>query len=176
MATKKKIGAVYEIGATYEGPLGEVEASSESSALASAAAFFGVPRKKLYALPGALSGSRRSHATRGHRSHATRKNTSEAVVAQMVGRHVKSGWHGLVDGEILQWEPFGAGLTDVLVKDAASGDVSWHASHGLTPIDGRGPLPSRAEVRKLREAEMVTSMQKIGERWAKEPPPPRIRR
>jgi hypothetical protein len=55
MATKK-IWSVYEVGATYKGPLGEVEASSESSALASAAAFFGVPRKKLYALPEAALG------------------------------------------------------------------------------------------------------------------------
>jgi len=109
-------------------------------------------------------------------SHATQKITSEDIVAQMIGRHVKSGWYGLVDGEILQWEPFGAGGTDVLVKDVSSGKLSWHASHSLTPIDGRGPLPSRTEVRKIREAEMATQMKKIAERWAKEPPPPRIRR
>jgi hypothetical protein len=49
MATKK-IWSVYEVGASYDGPLGEVEASSESSAIDSAAAFFGVSRKKLFAL------------------------------------------------------------------------------------------------------------------------------
>ena len=107
--------------------------------------------------------------------HAT-KNSSEAMVEKMIGRRVKSGWHGLVDGEIIQWEPFGAGMTDVLVKDAESGKLTWYASHGLSPIDGKGPLPSRAGVRKIREAEMAESMKKIGERWAKEPPPPRIRR
>lgn len=260
MATKK-IWSVYEVGATYEGPLGEVEASSESSALASAGAFFGVPRKKLYALPEAALGGapagRHSHATKkgtprstatprgaksralamsptliaekyrpyarsplwkwwihlpgsvstigegsteaeawraaadflsarapmteaeapaGPRSHATIKRASEDIIAQMIGRHVKSGWHGLVDGEILQWEPFGAGTTDVLVRDVASGKLSWYASHGLTPIDGQGPLPSRTEVRKLREAEMAVSLGKIAERWAKQPPRPRIRR
>lgn len=102
--------------------------------------------------------------------------TSEAVVDQMIGRRVKSGWHGLIDGEIIQWEPFGAGVTDVLVKDVASGHLRWYASHGLTPIDGRGPLPSRSEVRRIREAEMATSMKKISERWAKEPSRPRTRR
>lgn len=106
--------------------------------------------------------------------HAT-KSISEAMVSRMIGRRVKSGYHGLVDGEIRQWEPFGAGGTDVLVKDA-SGHLAWYASHGLTPIDGEGPLPSRSGVRKAREAEMAESMKKIGERWAKEPPPPRIRR
>lgn len=109
-------------------------------------------------------------------AHSTMKSRSDDIVAQMIGRHVKSGWHGLADGEIIQWDPFGAGMTDVLVRNDASGHQSWYASHGLTPIDGRGPLPSRAEVRKLREAEVEASMRKIGERWAKEPPPPRIRR
>jgi hypothetical protein len=176
MATKK-IWSVYEVGASYEGPLTEVEASSERGALDSAVAVYGVPRRKLYAVPGALR-----KAPAGRRSHSTKKSaspaqlTSEAVVAQMIGRRVKSGWHGLVDGEIIQWEPFGAGGTDVLVKDVTSGHLSWYASHGLTPIDGKGPLPSRSEVRRIREAEMEGSMKKIGERWAKEPPPPRIRR
>jgi hypothetical protein len=117
-----------------------------------------------------------AEAPAGPRSHATIKSTSAAVVARTIGRHVKSGWYGLVDGEILQWEPFGAGTTDVLVKDVASGKLSWHAINGLTPIDGKGPLPSRTQVRKLREAEMATSLKKIGERWAKEPPRPRLRR
>jgi len=120
----------------------------------------------------------RSHATRNMarsptRSHATRNMTSEAMVALMIalmiGRHVRSGWSGLDDGEILEWEPFGAGLTDVLVKDVASGKLTWYASHSLTPIDGLGPLPSRAEVRKIREEETAASLKKIAERWANEP-------
>lgn len=102
--------------------------------------------------------------------------TSEALVAQMIGRRVKSGWTGLVNGEIIQWEPFNAGGTDVLVKDSDSGHLTWYASHGLTPIDGKGPLPSRSEVRRIREEEMKVSMKKIADRWAKEPPPPRVRR
>lgn len=170
----KKTWAIYESGATYEGPLTEIEASSERSALDHAAAFFGVPRGKLYAVPG--TSGRRSHSTtKTRRAHVT-KSRSETMVAKMIGRRVKSGWHGLVDGEILQWEPFGAGGTDVLVKDVSSGNLTWYASHGLTPIDGKGPLPSRSKVRALREAEMKESLKKIGERWAKEPLPPRIRR
>ena len=119
-----------------------------------------------------LRGKQQQRASR--RAHAT-KSSSEAMVARMIGRRVKSGWHNLVDGEILQWEPFGAGGTDVLVKDT-TGHLSWYASHGLTPIDGKGPLPSRSTVREIRDAEVKDSMKKIGERWAKEPPPPRIRR
>lgn len=164
--TAKKIWSVYEVGATYEGPLTEVDASSERGALDSAAAFYGVPRRKLYAVPG---------STKGRSTHAT-KSISANVVGKMIGRHVKSDWNKLVDGEILQWEPFGAGGTDVLVRGVDSGHQSWYASYGLKPIDGKGPLPSRSDVRKLREAEMKDSMKKIADRWAKEPPPPRIRR
>lgn len=130
------------------------------------------PRRALSVSP--QTSSRRAPA--GRRAHATRGMTSERILAQMIGRHVKSGWSGLVDGEILQWEPFGGGGTDVLVRDVTTGKETWHASHGLTPIDGRGPLPSRAEVRKIRDEEMAASMQKIAERWASEPPRPRIRR
>jgi hypothetical protein len=53
----KTIWSVYEVGASYEGPLGEVEASSERGALDTAAAFYGVQRKRLYALPASLKGS-----------------------------------------------------------------------------------------------------------------------
>lgn len=170
MATKK-IWSVYEIGATYEGPLTEVEASSERKALESAADFYGVPRSKLYAVPGALL----TKVPAGRRAHATKKeetkSLSEINIAKTIGRRVKSGWHGLVEGEILQWEPFGAGLTDVLVKDLMSGKLSWYASQDLTPIDGEGPLTSRREIQKTREGEMKESMKKIGERWAKESPP-----
>lgn len=129
-----------------------------------------------------LTGTSGSRAPGSRRSHATKKSvspvqlTSEILVTRMIGRRVKSDWHRLIDGEIIQWEPFGAGGTDVLVKDVASGHLAWYASHGLTPIDGKGPLPSRSEVRRIREAEMEVSMKKIGERWEKEPPPPRIRR
>lgn len=63
MATKK-IWSVYEVGASYEGPLTAVEASSESSALASAAAFYGVRRDKLYAIP-VLKGRRAHSAVKG---------------------------------------------------------------------------------------------------------------
>jgi len=87
--------------------------------------------------------------------------SSEIAVARMIGRHVESKWHGLADGEIIQWAPFGAAMTDVLVRDVGSGRLSWYASHGLTPIDGNGPLPSRAEVRESRRGEMQASLEKI---------------
>ena len=86
---------------------------------------------------------------------------SEIAVARMINRHVKSGWHGLVDGVITKWEPFGAGMTDVLVRDVSNGHEAWYASHGLTPIDNKGPLPSRAEVRELRRHETEEALEKI---------------
>ena len=74
MATKK-IWSVYEVGASYEGPLTEVEASSERSALDSAVAFYGVPLRKLYALPGALL----TKASTSHRSHSTIREGAEVL-------------------------------------------------------------------------------------------------
>jgi hypothetical protein len=62
----KKIWTIYEIGAAD--PLTEIEASSERSALDNTAAYYGVPRKKLYAVPGSLltgKPARRSHAAVG---------------------------------------------------------------------------------------------------------------
>ena len=59
----KKIWSVYEVGSTYKGPLTEVEASSEKAALDSASSFYGVPRRKLYAVPGQ---AKHAHATMKH--------------------------------------------------------------------------------------------------------------
>ena len=170
MAAKKKVWSVFERGATYEGPLTEVEAGSESRAIDVAAdtyGFYGKAKKRLYAVPGALLTGKEAHAT---------KTKSQKMLDRMIGRHVKDGWSGLVDGEITKWEPFGAGMTDVLVKDVSSGKLTWYGSEGLKPIDGKGPLPSRRTIREIREAEMKEDMKKIAEVWAKEPPPPRIRR
>lgn len=69
----KKVWSVYEVGASYEGPLTEVEASSERRALETAASHYGVKRDKLYAVPGALltgKPARESHS-QIRRSHAT---------------------------------------------------------------------------------------------------------
>ncbi len=94
MTTKKKIWSVFEVGAKYEGPLTEVEASSEQRALDTAADHYGVARSKLYALPGALlTGKpprpRQSHAPRWPRNtqpasrkttHARKKNVWPSVI------------------------------------------------------------------------------------------------
>ena len=83
MATKKKIWSVYEVGASYEGPLTEVEASSERSALDSAASHFGVPRSKLYAIPGALLTG--TSVGSGRRSHATKLDAA-SIADQLTAR------------------------------------------------------------------------------------------
>ena len=93
---------------------------------------------------------------------------SEIAIAMMIGRRVKSPWHGLVEGKIIKWEPFGAGMTDVLVRDVATGNEAWYASSGLTPIDGAGPLPSRSDVRESRRREMEASLEKIRGQHVKE--------
>ncbi len=81
----------------------------------------------------------------------------------MIGRHVKSGWYGLDDGEIVRWEPLGSAMTDVLVKDVATGRLCWYASHSLTPIDGLGPLPSREAAREVNREQMLRSLEEIRE-------------
>ncbi len=65
----------------------------------------------------------------------------------MLGRKVSSAWHRLASGEIVKWEPLGAAMCDVLVRDGL-GRVCWYASSDLSPIDGLGPLPSRAVARE----------------------------
>lgn len=84
MATKKKkIWNVYEVGARYEGPLTEVEASSERSALDTAADHFGVRRDRLYAIPMSTTKTPSSSA------HATK--------ARRDARIVSSGQGGFLD-------------------------------------------------------------------------------
>ena len=78
----------------------------------------------------------------------------------MIGRKVKSGWHGLVAGEIERWEPLGAAMCDVLVR-SPDGALCWYASHALTPIDGMGPLPSRREAQETARLESLASLRAI---------------
>jgi hypothetical protein len=87
----------------------------------------------------------------------------EIASVVMIGRRVKSLWHGLVDGEIIEWQPLGAAMTDVFVRDNATGKTSWYASYGLTPIDGKGPLPSRREAQERNRQETERSLEKIRE-------------
>lgn len=77
----------------------------------------------------------------------------------MIGRRVTSARHHL-EGEIVQWEPFGASACDVLVR-SADGHLCWYASYGLVPIDDRGPLPSRQEAIAQRRAEMHAQLTAI---------------
>jgi len=103
----------------------------------------------------------------------SRKKTAKQLdreidAARMIGRHVKSAWHGLTDGEIVKWEPLGAAMTDVLVRDTATGKESWYASYGLTPIDGKGPLPSRSKAQERNRQAMETSLEAIRAQHVKE--------
>ena len=72
--TTQKIWTVYEAGSSAADPLTEVKASSERSALDHASAFYGVPRERLYAVPGALltKAAKATKASAGRRSHSTK--------------------------------------------------------------------------------------------------------
>lgn len=79
----------------------------------------------------------------------------------MIGRRVKSAWFGLTDGEIVEWQPLGHAMCDVRVRDAATSRDCWYGSHSLTPIDGKGPLPSRREAQAKATAEQIASLEAI---------------
>jgi hypothetical protein len=60
-------------------------------------------------------------------------------------------------GEVVEWAPLGACMTDVLVRED-DGRMCWYASTSLTPDDGQGPLPSRAAAQKAACAETERSL------------------
>ena len=98
MATKKKIWSVYEVGASYEGPLTEVEASSERSALDSAASHYGVSRSKLYVIPGALltglpvGTNRQSNSTKRHHASKLEESPSEEKTPEELEEYWNREW------------------------------------------------------------------------------------
>lgn len=68
----------------------------------------------------------------------------------MIGRRVKS-WSRDDAGTVVEWEPLTPGtMTDTLVQ-YDDGSKCWHASSGLQPVDGQGPLPSRREAQRAAE-------------------------
>jgi len=75
----------------------------------------------------------------------------------MVGRKVKSTWGRT--GEVVKWEPLGAGMTDTLVQH--DDGLCWHASHSLKPIDDLGPLPSRREAQEAARVQALDSLRAI---------------
>lgn len=85
----------------------------------------------------------------------------------MIGRKVRDAWYGLNAGEVIRWEPIGAAMTDVLVRDE-NGHECWYASHSLTPIDGLGPLPSRHEAQDRARSQTLASLKAIREQHVAE--------
>ena len=77
----------------------------------------------------------------------------------MVGRRVAASY-GAGPGVIVKWEPYGAGMTDVLVEHD-DGKRMWHASSGLRAADGLGPLPSRREAEEARRLESIGQLEAI---------------
>jgi hypothetical protein len=77
----------------------------------------------------------------------------------MVGRNVRHAWTGAT-GEVIRWEPFGAAMTDVLVRHE-DGTECWYGSGSLQPVDGLGPLPDRWEEQKIDREQSILSLQQI---------------
>lgn len=78
----------------------------------------------------------------------------------MIGRKVRAP-DGF-EGEVLEWEPLGAGMTDTLVL-AKDGTRRWDASYSLKPIDKKGPLPSREQARIQADQLAKRQLKKIQE-------------
>lgn len=87
-----------------------------------------------------------------------RRNGSQDVIRSMVGRRVSA--YGLGDGTVERWEPYSAGMTDTLVA-FDSGKQVWVGSRELRPVDGRGGLPDRYDVREMMDAEAERQLEQI---------------
>jgi hypothetical protein len=79
----------------------------------------------------------------------------------MIGRKVHTGYHGTI-GTIVQWEPLGAAMTDILVEHE-DGSRCWYGSGGCRPIDGKGALPSRQTAREVADRQALAQLQKSRE-------------
>lgn len=77
---------------------------------------------------------------------------------KMIGRRVRSIWGKT--GIVLQWEPLGAAMCDVLVREDDGREV-WHGSSSLKPEDGARPLPSRRVVQEQARLEAVDALESI---------------
>jgi hypothetical protein len=80
----------------------------------------------------------------------------------MIGRKVKTFWGET--GEVIDWKPLQYNMCDVTVKHDLKpypGYVCTHGSTSLRPIDGLGPLPSRAEAREAARVETLRSLKTI---------------
>lgn len=82
----------------------------------------------------------------------------EAAPTQ-VGRRVRILWpEG--EGVIARWTPLARTMCDALVR-RTDGRECFYSSRDLRPIDGLGPLPSRAEFRARNDAEGLASLRRI---------------
>lgn len=68
------------------------------------------------------------------------------LIAQMIGRKVESKWDNFT-GRVIKWDPLSAAMCDTVVEDGNGKQLAL-GSHMLKPVDGGGPLPTRAEAIK----------------------------
>lgn len=90
----------------------------------------------------------------------------------MLGRRVRVPYAGAA--EVVRWEPLGSGLCDTLVR-LADGTELWVGSGDLRPLDGRGPLPARAEVQRLADVEALAQLRAIRGQLVRKDPQGRYR-
>lgn len=80
-------------------------------------------------------------------------------MTSLVGRRVRSAYYR-AEGVVEAWEPWGPNLCDALVV-LDDGRKMWLASHCLEPVDGQGPLPSKAAWCEARRAETKAQLEAI---------------
>ena len=85
--------------------------------------------------------------------------TSDRILQSVIGRRVTSHWHNET-GTVREWAPFGVGLCDAKIQ-RDDGSIVWVDLKSFLPIDQKGPLPTRADVCRARDAETLASLERI---------------
>ena len=85
---------------------------------------------------------------------------SDRILHAALGRRVTNRYHNET-GTIREWAPFGgAGTCDVrLQRD--DGSFIWTHMSSCLPTDSKGPLPKREDVCRVRDAEVLESLERI---------------
>lgn len=87
------------------------------------------------------------------------------VREEMIGRRVLATRPGLgassrEEGEVISWDPFTAGMCDIVVR-FPDGYECAYGSSDPKPVDGKGPLPSKVDLCRLNDVLTLAQLQGI---------------